>query len=211
MPKKEEGPEYIAQHKKLYHHATRLIDTAAHTHSEAYLKAVEEHLMEDGQVNFEKLDDAKVQKQFIKSMSEMYTSKAKQHFKVAKDLDDLEKDILMQAYVGVTGAQIRGIVTQYGKRLTHGQFDQLKSQLQRGVSERMYAAAGSHLEQEHIPQIVKHLGLEERVDAAKVTLEEARELLDAFHREGSVSDTVLREHVPRYKWKKEEKAEKKAA
>ncbi len=199
---KEEVPEYISKHKKLYHHATRLADTAAHTHSEAYTSAVNKHLMEDGEVNFEKLDNAEVQKQFVKTMSDLYTSRAKQHFKVAKDLDDVEKDILMQAYVGTTSHQLKGLVNRYGKRFTHREFENLKGQLQQQIQERLYASAAGHLEEGHVPDIIKHVGLESKVNTAQITVEEARELLESFQREGAITEAVLRQHVPGYKLKK---------
>lgn len=199
---KEVIPEYIAKHKKLYHHATKLADTAAHTHSEAYTSAVNKHLMEDGEVNFEKLDNDKVQEQFVKTMSDLYTSRAKQHFKVAKDLDDVEKDILMQAYAGVTSHQLKGLLNQYGKRFTHREFENIKGQLQQQIQKRLYASAAGHLEEGHVPDIIKHVGLEGKVNTAQITVDEARELLEAFQNEGAIADSVLRQHVAQYKIKK---------
>ena len=183
-------------------HATQLADTASHTHTEAYTAAVNKHLMEDGRVNFEKLDDAAVQKQFVKTMSDMYVTKAKQHFKTSKDLNEVESDLLMQAYVGTTQGQLKELVTKYGKRFTHAQFDNLKQQIQRQLSERMYTSAGGHLDQANVGGIIKHVGLEDKVDSGKVTVDEARELLETFHREGNVSDSALREHISQYKLKK---------
>lgn len=210
MAKKEETktqnepkvPDYIAKHKKLYSHATKLSDTASQTHTEAYANAVTKHLTVDGEVDFEKLDDPKVQELFVKTMSDLYVSRAKQHFKVAKDLDDVEKDLLMGAYVGTTQHQLKEFVNRYGKKFTHAQFDNLKGQIQRSISERLYASAGGHLEHGQVPEMIKHMGLEDKLDANKVTLEEAKELLGVFHKEGSVSDTNLREHVKSYKLKK---------
>ena len=202
MAKKEEVPDYIAKHKKLYSHATRLTDTASHTHSEAYTSAVNKHLMVNGQVDFDKLDDNKVQLDFVKTMSDMYVSKAKQHFKVSKDLNELEEDLLMQAYVGVTNQQLKEQVSKYGKRFTHAQFDNIKQQLHENIGKRLYASAASHLEEENIPEIVKHIGLESKIDANRITLEEATGLLEVFNREGSVSDSALRQHVATYKVKK---------
>ena len=207
--KKEDIPDYIAKHKKLYHHARKLYDTVAHTHSEAYAAAVNKHLLEAGEVDFDKLDDIKVQDQFVKTMSDMYISKAKAHFKVSKDLNDLEKDLLMQAYSGTTNQQLKQVVGKYGKRFTHQQFEAIKNQIQRNVGERLYASAGGHLTDEHVKEIVKHVGLENRVDISKVDVDEARQLLEVFHREGSVSDSTLAEILDSYKIKKKKEEKKK--
>lgn len=198
----EQDKNYIAKHKKLYTHATQLADTAAHTHTEAYTAAVSKHLIENGQVNFEKLDDDAVQKQFVKTMSDMYVSKAKEHFKMSKDLNEVEQDLLMQAYAGVTHGLLKEQVGKYGKHFTHFQFDQMKHQIQQQLGKRMYASAGQHLDQANVGGIIKHVGLEAKLDTGKVTVDEARELLETFHREGSISDTALREHVASYKVKK---------
>ncbi len=197
MAKKGEPeiPEYITKHKKLYGSATKLGDTVAHAHSVIYTAAVDKHLRgEDGQVDFNKLDDAAVQKQFIKTMSDMYVSKAKDHFKVEKDLNDLEKDLLMQAYTGVTKGEIQKVVLRYGKRLNHQQFDRIKGQIQQNVTQRLYAAAGSHIERGHIPSIIKHIpGLEDKVNTAVLDEEDARHLLEIFHEEGTISDSALQQ------------------
>ena len=71
--------------------------------------------MDGKEVDFERLDDSKIQEQFVKTMSDMYISKAKAHFSISKDLDDLEKEILMQAYSGVTRQQLQHTVGKYGK------------------------------------------------------------------------------------------------
>ena len=208
--KKEEEkiPEYISKHNKLYGHAKKLSDTIGQTHTEAYTEAVKKHLTDGGEVDFDKLDDAKIQEQFVKTMSDMYISKARAHFKVSKDLDDLEKEMLMQAYSGVTTQLLKQEVGKYGKRFTHQRFDNIKAQLNQRVSTQLYASAGSHLNEENVRDIVKHIGLENKVDAAKTNLEEARELLGAYHQEGTISDSILREIVDSYKLKKKEKEKK---
>lgn len=213
MSKKEEPqiPEYIAKHQRLYKHASKLLDTTSHVHSMAYSKAVDEHLMDKSGtvVDFEKLDDHKVQQMFVKTMSDMYVKAATDHFKVKGDLGDLEKDMLMQTYTGFTRDQLKDIVHTYGKRLTHSTFEGLKQNFQRNIEQRLYTAAGSHLEESQIETILKHAGVANKVDSSKVTLEEARRLLEIYHEEGSITDPKLREVVRAFKFKKKE--EKKAA
>ncbi len=216
MAKKEEEDKtpYITKHKKLYTHATKLFDTATHTHQAAYKGAVDKHLIgEDGEVDFEKLDDLKVQREFIDTMTDTYISKAQQHFKISKDkkLDDLEKDMLMQAYAGVTKGMIKRYVNAHGKNFKYAIFNQMTKQLNERLHEQLYASAAAHLEDEHIPDIVKHVGLEAKLDAGKINVQEATHLLETFQREGGITDNDLRQAVPNYQSKKPKPKEKKAA
>jgi hypothetical protein len=213
MSKKEEDPTpYITQHKKLYSHATKLHDTAIHTHQSAYKGAVDKHLIgEDGEVDFEKLDDLKVQKAFIDTMTDAYISKAQQHFKISKDkkLDDLEKDMLMRAYTGVTKGMVKQYVSAHGKNFKHQVFNQFTQQYTRELQQQLYASAASHLEEDNIPNIVKHVGLESKLDANKINVQEATHLLETFHREGGITDNDLRQIVQNYQTKKPKPKEKK--
>jgi|SRR3989338_2003478 len=211
MAKKEEEDKtpYITKQKKLYTHATKLHDTAAHTHQAAYKGAVDKHLIgEDGEVDFDKLDDFKVQKEFIDTMTDAYISKAKQHFKIDRskekknDLDELEKDMLMQAYAGVTKGMIKQYVNRYGKNFKHATFNQFSQELTENLQKQLYASAASHLEEEHVPSIVKYMGLESKLDAEKINVQEATRLLEVFHRDGGITDSGLRQLIPNYSTKK---------
>ncbi|MEK6899527.1 MAG: hypothetical protein AABX05_00225 [Nanoarchaeota archaeon] len=211
MAKKEDEkiPDYIAKHKKLYQHATTLVDTAGQVHSDAYGEAVKKHLMEGGEVKFDKLEDTKIQDLFVKTMSDMYINKAKAHFKVSKDLDDLEKDMLMQAYAGITSHELHRFVSKYGKKLNHKQFDALKGDLQGKIGERLYASATGHIRDEHIGGIVKHVGLEARVESAKLGLSEAKQLLSIYQQNGNLSDDILKQVLEPYQLKKKKEEKKK--
>ncbi len=212
MAKKEEEDKtpYITKHKKLYQSATKLLDTISHAHTEAYVTAVNKHLLdENGQVIYDKLLDNTIQQQFTKTMSDFYLGKAQKHFKIEKNLDDLSKDLLMQAYAGVTSSTLKDLVTRYNKRLTHQQFEQVKGQIQQRISQQLYGAAGSHLETSNIPDIVKHVGLEAKVNSDKLDIEEARQLLQVFHEEGSITDNTLRQILPSYKIGSKKKEERK--
>ncbi len=207
MAKKEEEDKtpYITQHKKLYSHATKLFDTATHTHQAAYKGAVDKHLVgEDGEVDFNKLDDLKIQKEFIDTMTDAYISKAQQHFKISKDkkLDDLEKDMLMKAYTGVTKGTIKQYVNAHGKNFKHQAFNQFTQQYTRDLQQQLYASAASHLDDSHIPDIVKHVGLEAKLDAGKINVQEATHLLETFQREGGITDNDIRQIIPNYQTKK---------
>jgi len=202
------GDDYIAHHTRLYSQAKKLVDTAGQHHMEAYTHAVEKHLKgKDGLIDLKLLDESAVQKQFHKTMSDFYVSKAKAHLKVDKETDELENDMLMGVYAKVTRAELKELITRQGSKLNHityinEAFRRYIPQLQ----EQLYLSAGSHLESEHIPGIIKHMGLEDIVDAGKITLQEAQKLLRAHHDQegGPLTKAMLREEgIPSYKLKKD--------
>jgi hypothetical protein len=204
--KEAKDPDYIVKHKKLYEHATRLVDTATHTHTKAYNEAVDKHLMKDGEVDLKLLDDANIQEKFSKTMADVYVAKAKKQFKVSKDLNQLERSMLMQSYSGTTEHEIKGLVTRNGKRLNHQRF--ISEALNRYVpqlEQNLYAAAGQHLKDKDIGSIVKYVGLADKVDSAQVDRNEAAALLRAHHEDGVISDSALRNSIPSHKRKKKSK------
>ena len=206
MSKNEEPqiPDYISKHQRLYKHASKIVDTTANVHSKAYVKAVGDHLMDkkDGNIDFERLDDSKVQSLFVKTMSDMYVSAAKKHFKIESDLGELEEQMLMQTYAGVTREELRNTVKQYGKNFTHAQFDRVKQGIQQNIAQKLNSAALSHLDEQHIGEIVKYVGVADKIDSGKVTLEEAKRLLEFYHESGSITKPVLESIIPDYKRKK---------
>ncbi len=206
---KPKVPDYIMDHKKHHTYATKFLDTTSKYHMEAYNSAIDKHLMEDGQVNFDKLDDGKIQQEFVKTMTDFYISKARQQYKIdpKKDLNKVERELLLQAYAGMTEGLLKQQVAQYGKKFNHLRFQSLAQQLNQRLGQQVYAAAASHLDESNVNEILKYTGLEGKVQ--NVTLEEAVQILSTHHQEGEVSTSALKDLVAPYKIKKKE--EKKAA
>ena len=196
--------QVLDKYKRLHSHAKLLVDTANVTHTEAYLKAVNTHLRNDkGEVQFDKLDKESVQREFKKTMSDFYVQKAKDYFKSAKgDLNEFEKDMMMQAYIGVTDSALEDMIYNQGKKLTPTAFEELKQRtLQRQFEQRMYGVAGGHLSNEHIEDIVAHVGIKDKVKDKMLSLQEALQLLQVHTQEGEVTDSNLRQIVGAYKMK----------
>ena len=121
----------LHKHRKLSDEAKVLADTAAATHSEAFTKAVETHLMDDKKkVYFKRLDDDQVRESFQKSMKDVYVSRAKEYFQITKNLDEFEESMLMGAYAGVFEQDLKSILDQYNGKLTHSDFHKETEQLQ---------------------------------------------------------------------------------
>ena len=186
--KKDSTPDYISKHEKMHKEADLLIDKISHSHSKAYNSAVDKHLTDEkGNVHYDRLDDVKVQKAFAKSMSDHYIAMSHQHFKVSKNLSELEKDLLMKAYSGTTSAALEGLVKQLGKNLTLQDFlGHAAEAYTKPLRESLYATSGKHIDESHLEGILKYVGLDKKVDAGKITAEQGSNLLRTFHKEGSV-------------------------
>ncbi|MBI2112582.1 hypothetical protein HYT52_03550 [Candidatus Woesearchaeota archaeon] len=194
----------LHKHKKLSDEAKVLADTAAATHSEAFTKAVETHLMDDKKkVYFKRLDNDQVRESFQKSMKDVYVSRAKEYFQITKNLDEFEESMLMGAYVGVFEQDLKSILDQYNGKLTHSDFHKETEQLQQKLEQRLYSVAATHFKYEDIPDIIKHVGLEGKVKSQFINLDEAKTLLNLFYREGALTDTILRRVIGAYKMKSE--------
>ncbi len=211
---KDEGKpkvhEAIAKHEKLYSHAKILSDTAKVAFDKGYLKAVDKHITKDGQVDYKLLDDDDVQKKFADTMIDMYQKAATKYFGVTKDLGEVEKGMLMRAYLGTTENTLRTRISQLGKKFDSEQFSVYKDQSMQEVTSQLYQAAASHIKDEHAEAIVKHIPtLEDRVEGSKLNAQEATRLHRIFIEEGVVSDSVLKQVVPSYKRKKKGAGKKK--
>ena len=210
MAKKDDGPaEYIKKHSKLHDKAKRLFNTAENTHIEAYNSGVKEVLTgKDGLINYDQLEEHKNQEKLANHMSDIYVAKAKQVLKVSGDLDEVEKDMLMNAYAGTTRSEIRELIKRQGKDLSHQAFtNEMNRRYLPQLQQRLYAAAGQHIQEEHVGGIVKHLGLEGKLKVEQIDIVEARNLLLQHEESGTISDQALRQTVPIYKHKKKKKEE----
>jgi hypothetical protein len=204
---KYQPPESVSKHKKLYTHAKKLIATAEHSLDTGYQEAVDKHLRDDkGLIDYKLLDNADVQKKFTDTMIDMYHKAAIKHFKISKDLDEMERNILQRAYLGTSAVELRTLVDRFGKKFDRAQFDDYKTRGVRAVTSQLYDAASAHIEDKDAKDVVKHVGLEDIVGVPEnVTAVEAGQLLRVFHEEGSVSDNALRQILPSYKRKGKKK------
>ena len=183
--------EHFKKYKKLSKKAQKMIDTTEIEHANAYNSAVDLIKDDEGLVDYEKLDDNDVQKQFADKMADYYISKARKALNVKpgdKEDKKLEDELLMNAYAGVTTSQLKESVSKFGKKFTFEFFNtRIKPQYMQHVERNLKAASSDHLEEKHIPDIVKYTKTGKFVNPNKITLDEAVNLMDEFHREGVVS------------------------
>ena len=126
MPKKDEVPEHITKYQKLTRKSKQMLRTMERHHRQAYDTAVDDVLMKDGKIDIDLLDSPEHQDKFAEKMANHYVSKAKQTFNISDadfgKLDDLEKELLMNAYSGTTKAQLTQYIRTKGKDFTFEHF-----------------------------------------------------------------------------------------
>ncbi|MFH1276484.1 MAG: hypothetical protein ABIH82_05215 [Candidatus Woesearchaeota archaeon] len=198
----------IEKYKQMSEHARKLSDRVNVTHTKAYLSAVDKHLLDnDGNYDFDKLDKDLIQREFKKTMKDFYVSEAKKYFNVQDkgDLDDFQKDMLMTAYVGAADEYLNPMIEKYGRKLTPHQFEEIKQDVQRGFEQRLYSVSSSHLKHEHREEMIKHMGLVDKIKPDLINLDELKTLLRIHAKEGDITDSVLRQIVGAYKMKHKDK------
>ncbi|GEM_PF-4099975 len=189
-----QSDDYISLHKKKHEYAKRAVETHKHHSSAAYLKAVEEHLLDDNeQVDIDRLQEEDVQEKFAKTITDYHLDKAKKAFGIKELKTDHHAAQILQAYMGSTPQLIQETVKTYGSQLNHDFYHQrIIPQLTQQVQRLLYQTSTSHIKQEHVAGITKKLGIEEKL-AAPLNVDEAKEVLNAWQENGEeLTDSILR-------------------
>lgn len=190
--KKEEVPEHISKFYKLQKKADQMITTMHRHHRGAYDKAIDDVLTKDGQVDMELLEDVKIQDKFANVMADHYLSKAKKLFKTKDDakFDDLEKELLLNAYTGTTKEQLRRLVKEHKKGFTFEHFyGQEVPGMTQHIQGHLKAAAGSHITEENLDDIVKYTGA--NVKRELLERDHGIVLLSLYKKYGTISSKMI--------------------
>ncbi|MAG60792.1 hypothetical protein CL619_03320 [archaeon] len=192
---KSEAPDMYKLHEKNVTYAKKLADTHSHMVNKGFSEGVEKHLKDsDGNIDFSRLDDNDVQQDFTKTITDFYVKKIKDdHGMEAKD--DFHKQMLLQAYAGITTSQLQDIVGNYGANLNYDLFSgRIAAQLTEGIRKNLYANASDHIKDSDIGGIVDKLGLKDKLrKGQQVTLEEARDLMNRHVTGGGLNESSLRD------------------
>ncbi len=170
----------ISKHKKMNKKVKKILNTASRNHSMAYNKAVGEYLLDDdGNVDLDKLDNSGMQDKFAKHLTDSYVSAAKKAFKSGLSKgDDLENDMLLNAYMGVTKDQINESIKTHGKDYNLGlHTGMMESAISKKIKPVLHDASSAHLEDSDIEDIIKYTKSKDFIDSKKIRLEEAKHLL----------------------------------
>lgn len=203
---KPKVPKHIETYYKNRDKVNRLIDTTNHHHRSAYDSAVAKHLLNDsGEVDYSKLKDAKVQESFADHMADFYIDKAftyfgfkKEHEPLTKGIkgDVFKKDMLLKSYAGITSSELKRYVQSAKDKFTFAQFDKLREEMMKEVTERLTSSAIGHLNDSHLEDIVNYTGAGSLINKDYLKLGDALKLLDV-HKEfdGKLPDYKVLESV----------------
>ena len=179
--------------KDLRKKAKRIADTAEHEHSKAYLNASEKYLKDnEGNINYEKLEDNNIQKSFTKDMTDHYLSKAKQHFGANINKNDKMKvDMLMDAYAGVTSTELKRMVKETGKKFTLKLHEAQRGNFVNKIRNKLYDTASGHLTDKHVDDIIKYSKAGHVVDSKKMNIDDAINIHDIYKKDNTISESLI--------------------
>lgn len=176
--KKGEAPKHIQTYFDNLDKKEKILNTFDHHHQTAYNKAVDKHLKDkDGNIDYKLLKKTKAQGQFADTLAKSLLEEAVKQFDY-KGKDEFKKDMLLSAYHGVTRQELRGIVSEYGDKFTYDAFANVKNKIKKNVESKLTSTVGAHLGDEHIDDIIKHVGVGDYVERSLVTRESALSMLD---------------------------------
>jgi hypothetical protein len=204
----EKKAEHVEKYDKLKKHKDNLLELTKRHHIEAYYHAVDNVLKEEDKKfpDYDKLKKGKHQLDFADKMADFYVGKAKDHFKISGDLGDLERDMLMNTYAGVTKGQLKAFLKTHGHKYKINQHKGIVDELIEEQDKKLTLSTRSHFKDEHAKELLKVSGADKYLNPDVITLEEAISVYDIYKESGTVTKEILEKtSLPKYKFKKEEK------
>lgn len=170
--------EFYAKHKQ----AKLMINTTEIEHGKAYMSAVDKHLRnEQGNVDYDLLENEGIRHDFIDAMVDHYVSAAKAALKSELGgKTELEKHILVKAYAGITKSDLADVIHEKKSEYTKRVHDQHAAQLTGKQSNELMKIVGNHLKKEHIPKVVDYTKTTGQVNIDMMKPEDAGYLLSAY-------------------------------
>ncbi|GEM_PF-3346221 len=187
MPKKRELSPlelYAEKHKAV----SKVVDSIELHHFGAYTSAAEAHLKDaEGHIDYSKLEDAAVQGKFAEHMRDFYVDKARQYFGMSKEtkLTEAQIEMLLSAYSGITHSELLQTLRTHGEKFTVDEFAKLITDPRQGIKaairNKLLPHTYGHITREQLPGLVKEMGLEDRVDATKMDVEDIVPFLASYN------------------------------
>jgi len=196
--------------KKFYDISKKIegaIATTDHHHRKAYLAGEEVLKDKDGVVHHDRLKDAKYQEKFADAMASTYLEAAKQYFRIDKKAkgDEVWKEQLMNAYANTTRSQLSELIKEHKATFTYDVFSQYQSKFMDELKARLEPVRHAHITDEHIDDILAHVGAKDMIDKSKITKKNAVKLLEYYRLNKALGKSGLRHaNVPDYALKQAE-------
>jgi hypothetical protein len=196
----EEIPEHIKKFKERYKNIQMMLDETSSKHHEASAYALNK-LREEGKSSLD-LDDADEAKKFAKHLSDFYIKQIDNKFKNT-EINEVEKDLLLEQYAGASTSKLEQFALQYGKKLPKI-LPQIHGEHVEELGKKLYANMHNTVQKDHIEDIAKFTKLK-YIDHNYLEKEQAGQILqEYFEKDGHVDEHKFR-HKPFYKKKKEYK------
>jgi hypothetical protein len=187
----DETPEHIQNFKKRYKNIKMMLNETDSNHKKAYSHAVDE-LIKEKKSTLD-LDDADVAKKFANNMANFYIKHIEDKFSGNK-LSDIDKDMLLKQYAGVTRAELEQYVTQYGKQFEE-MLPRIHQQHINKLEEELNTNMYKLVEKNHIEDIAKFTKLK-NIDHNYLQEKDAGEILHQyFENNGQVNEHKFRHKV----------------
>src|SRR3989338_9508797 len=111
MAREKELPKHIKEFYDRDDKVRKLLDTTHAVHSEAYQKGLDVLRDEQGRIDYQKLEEVKVQDQFLDKLMDHYLTAAVRDLGLKeKPIDTFEQDVILQKYIGVTRGELQRII-----------------------------------------------------------------------------------------------------
>tara|TARA_Y100000310_G_C20665163_1_gene807069 strand:+ start:1709 stop:2359 length:651 start_codon:yes stop_codon:yes gene_type:complete len=193
----------VKAHIKEFHRKSdkvkKMLDTTGVEHTEAYLKGAEVLKGEDGQIDYELLEDVVNQDKMLDKMMDHYLAGVVKELGLSgKPKDTLDQDILLKKYRGITReslkSDLRSTKSGYTLKAHEGQRDKLIENQQKELIPLTF----DHFDRGkgHLDDIVKAIGHSGSINVDSIEEGNAAQWLDEHRQAGeirlvSISDRYL--------------------
>lgn len=187
MAKGKEVPKHIKEFYEKDRKVKKLLDTTQAVHTEAYQKALETIRDKEGQIDYEMLEDIANQDRFLDKMMDHYLVSAAKAFGLkGVPKDELEQDILLQRYIGVTKGRLKNHLRKVKSEYTLNAHEKIRDDLVKKQREELLPLRHSHFEREHIKDILLYTGTKDYLDPDRLEIEHAAGLLNHYKEQGEI-------------------------
>lgn len=160
----ENMPETVKKFFEKEKYIDQIIETTSLEHSNVFIEAANKFLRdESGKVDYSKLNEKEVREQVAEFMADLYLKKARA-LGAPETESEIEKDIILNRYFGVTKDLLKQSLHRSKSRYTLRVHEEIRDKHLDELRKELRPLAGSHIEEEHLEDIIAYVGGEEMLD-----------------------------------------------
>jgi hypothetical protein len=147
----------------------KIINTHEAEHSAVYVSMQNEFLRDDkGEIDYNKLDDKKLQDKVVDFMANEYVERAQKYLGASKPENEIEEGIVLQRYFGITREQLRAKIKKIGKDYTLAEHEAMRKEHIKNITQELRPLAHEHITEDDLEDIVKYIGAEDMIDVDRL-------------------------------------------